>query len=447
MCVCIFSEAHSRLTHIHIDRFTATAPVSACFKAAAEGPHQLFRMQGQGMDVVATKDHRMLVARRELKTEKLVDKEPFVYQTVEDLLSLQHSANPSAVEANEGDEQLVQLNYIPERALVRSGLNAQPHCRVTIPGLEATCDWCGSRTISWVFLRFCGFWLRHGHLNITDGQAGVRMLAAFCRDRVSRPCYDCKEQEEYEGDEKEAAPSSAVVWNGGVWDIRQDDTWYYRKRWMGPNVSTSIANLSQKQAVALLDGCFRADGAGKTIRFDADGEPTRQWTCSHSSFPLIDHLQLIGQLAGAQVELSRIINQGKKGNGLQGRVVETQVEQWLLTLSFSPIWGAKVPLSTLARPVPVDATDGAGYYGYEPGPEKYVYDLTVEDNHNFLTQRLSIKTNKTVKGAESSDVQAHPVFVGNCFNTLDLPEYSTMDVMRTKLMYAINEGSQGVGFR
>ena len=33
-----------------------------------------------------------------------------------------------------------------------------------------------------------------------------------------------------------------------------------------------------------------------------------------------------------------------------------------------------------------------------------------------------------------------------CFNQLDLPEYSTEDTLREKLMYAVKEGSEGFGF-
>jgi len=33
-----------------------------------------------------------------------------------------------------------------------------------------------------------------------------------------------------------------------------------------------------------------------------------------------------------------------------------------------------------------------------------------------------------------------------CFNKLDLPEYSTYDMLTDKLTYAINEGSEGFGF-
>ena len=38
-------------------------------------------------------------------------------------------------------------------------------------------------------------------------------------------------------------------------------------------------------------------------------------------------------------------------------------------------------------------------------------------------------------------------FLERSFNTLDLPEYSSQDAMRSKVMYAIKEGSQGFGFR
>ena len=33
-----------------------------------------------------------------------------------------------------------------------------------------------------------------------------------------------------------------------------------------------------------------------------------------------------------------------------------------------------------------------------------------------------------------------------CFNQLDLPEYTSEEQVRTRLLYAINEGSEGFGF-
>ena len=50
----------------------------------------------------------------------------------------------------------------------------------------------------------------------------------------------------------------------------------------------------------------------------------------------------------------------------------------------------------------------------------------------------------TVQKAEGLDILpiAH-----TCFNTIDLPEYSSREAMKEKILYAIREGSQGFGFR
>ncbi len=47
---------------------------------------------------------------------------------------------------------------------------------------------------------------------------------------------------------------------------------------------------------------------------------------------------------------------------------------------------------------------------------------------------------------KASGVDRLPV-AHTCFNQLDLGEYSSMEVMKEKLMFAIKEGSQGFGFR
>jgi len=39
------------------------------------------------------------------------------------------------------------------------------------------------------------------------------------------------------------------------------------------------------------------------------------------------------------------------------------------------------------------------------------------------------------------------LFDVQCFNQLDLSAFSSIDIMREKLMLALREGSQGFGFR
>ena len=93
--------------------------------------------------------------------------------------------------------------------------------------------------------------------------------------------------------------------------------------------------------------------------------------------------------------------------------------------------------------------DGRGYHDYED--DGCVYDITVDGNHNFLTQRLAeqhfVPQRGKRKGQLCTRMRAVPVFVGNCFNQLDLGDYTSLEAMRGKVMYAIKEGSQGFGFR
>ena len=211
------------------------------------------------------------------------------------------------------------------------------------------------------------------------------------------------------------AVAAQVIWNNAVWDIDADGNWYYRKRWLGPDalVASSFANLSQPQAVALLEGFNRADGVGAEVQFDSTGKPTGSWHCSNSSMPLIHHLQLIGQLAGARVDMWRHSKEGKQNKkGPKGRTLTMAVDHWALSLNFNKIRGAEdVHLAMLAKPVDVSAdVDQRGYYEHKE--DGFVYDLTMADNSNFLTQRYSIRSAK--EGVTNIEVRAHPVYVGNC---------------------------------
>ena len=217
----------------------------------------------------------------------------------------------------------------------------------------------------------------------------------------------------------QVAGVASVVWNGGVWDIDADGHWYYRKRWLGPDVASSFANVSQSQAVALLEGFHLADGLWNAVHINEHGRPVGRWQCTHSSMPLIHHLQLIGQLAGARVDLWRHSKQGKQNKGSGGRTLTNAVDHWALTLHFDKVYGAKdVSVSQIAEPVDVfNDVAARGYYQYED--DGFVYDLSVADNPNFLTQRLSCKRIQSVTdGIANLDVRAHPVYVGNCVKAM-----------------------------
>ena len=205
-----------------------------------------------------------------------------------------------------------------------------------------------------------------------------------------------------------------AVWNGGLWDIDADGHWFYRKRWMGPDVAGTFANVSQAQAVVLLEGFCRADGTYGRAQFKKNGEPVGCWQFCNSSFPLIDHLQLVGQLAGARVDLRRYVEAGRETVGPDGRTLTTRVDHWSVSCNFNAVRKAPVSISRLAKPVPATDIGARGYYQYDD--DGFVYDITVQDNSNFLTQRLSTKRH-SARGADEAGlgVRAHPVFVGNCY--------------------------------
>ena len=224
---------------------------------------------------------------------------------------------------------------------------------------------------------------------------------------------------------------TGMVWDGGVFDIDVDGTWFYRKRWMGPNVAGTFANLSQPQAVALLEGFCRADGLYASVNFKkGSSTPAGRWIATNSSFPLIDHLQLIGQLAGASVLLSRNVQKDKVSKGIKGRPITAKVDRWNLYFNFTTIAGVPVVTDYINQPMPANDFDQRGYYDYKD--DGRVYDITVEGNHNFLTQRMAEVPFKVRRGEKKGEaalnVRAYPVFVGNCFFSLELPRYSTQEV-------------------
>ena len=214
-----------------------------------------------------------------------------------------------------------------------------------------------------------------------------------------------------------AIPAGAIIVprNIGWWSIINGHR-FYLKRWLGDEqqIAAVYSQLSREQAVALLDGFCRADSHWSTIRYDEDnGRPTGVWQCSSSSFPLIDHLMLIGQLAGAAVDLLLSVEAGKPRT-IRGRAVNLTVDHWLLNFHFTE--AKRIPFHTteLAQPKDVSRArseadvDKRGFYRYQD--DGLVHCISVADNANFLTQRLC---NKSSAGGRIR-VKAHSIFVGNC---------------------------------
>ena len=138
-----------------------------CF--AANAKTQLFRMEGAGMDVVATRDHRMLLAR--LDSGALNTGQPFGYETVGELLD-------NVTSLAEGKSTTTQFEYSSNRAVFRSGLNLQPAVKLVIAGMELVCEWWWTKDCQMGFLRFLGFWLSDGHLDVNSHSVGISQRKA-----------------------------------------------------------------------------------------------------------------------------------------------------------------------------------------------------------------------------------------------------------------------------
>ena len=247
--------------------------------------------------------------------------------------------------------------------------------------------------------------------------------------------------EEGEGEEGAAAPVTAVagaqivatgvVWNQGVWDIDCDGNWFYRKRWLGPNVAGTFSKLSQLQAVALLEGFNRADGEYDKIQFKdaARTQPKGTWIGKSSSMPLIQHLQLIAQLAGVGSRVTINTKKGAVRPGIKGqaRPIHARAHNWKIRFYFTRVYGkhAKdVSLAKLAKPVDVTADIKARGYNDDYQDDGHVYCLTVAGNGNFLTQRFALNRNrgglkkdeagKLVLRGAGEGLHACTLFVGNC---------------------------------
>ena len=102
----------------------------------ADQQDDLFRMQGMGMDVIATRNHRMLLARIQSGSPTGLQAEtPVAYETVDQLLPPNLSYKVSKLSSE------TRFAHSGSRAMICSGFNRQPAVKVVIPGLEQVCDW------------------------------------------------------------------------------------------------------------------------------------------------------------------------------------------------------------------------------------------------------------------------------------------------------------------
>ena len=548
--VKVGEEALSFNVHSHEVEWKPVTAVTSHAVDPSKAADTLYRMQGSGMDVIATRDHRMLVARLDGRTSNgLSATQPVGYETVGELLQRTYEGSSTST---------VTSSFARDSTptVVRAGFNTQPAVKIVIPGLERLSDWWWMKDEQLGFLRFLGCWLADGHLATQDSVVCIvhrqespvewldqlldavfprwwhrnpmQSLTSIEHSYAIRcpPLYDylrpmavgplgynphdpaqlrsyphflkddgLAAQEQQSDHNRPASTrfatstwtqdamlaalairtppsvtrslSSSDAYNDGsdadegvqsesmkqeetemgqpapAWSIVDaasaqmmqaagpiiDGHWFHLKRWLGEqNVVNVYSQLSRSQAIALLSGFCRADGTRSHIQYDDDGEPTGQWRCSSSSFPLIDHLQLIGQLAGAAIDLARYTKAGKTKTN-DGRSLTTSVDQWQLCFSFTKsAQGLSMQTAPLAQPVDVSTDiDGRGYYQYKD--DGRVYCVTVCGNSNFLTQRLSLQriTSPAVEGEARTDVslavRAHALYIGNCVLEMTTKEY------------------------
>ena len=126
-----------------------------CFPAGQPG-QRLFRMQGEGMDVVATEDHDMVTGRL-WRGGQLVPRS-FTFETVKQVLGHPYATSHTW--------KGTQFEHSSNRAVVRCGTNCQPAFKLAIPGLTRLCGWWwdNRQDTQHGFLRFLGFWLGDGSL-------------------------------------------------------------------------------------------------------------------------------------------------------------------------------------------------------------------------------------------------------------------------------------------
>ena len=137
----------------------------------AKAADTLFRMQGSGMDVIATRDHRMLLARLSPSSVTGLQQGTSVgYEMVDELLGLTYAVDTRS--------QVSSFPHSQARAVVRAGFNTHPGVKVVIPGLERVCDWWWDRDGQLGFLRFLGIWLGDGYLSAREGVVGVKQKQA-----------------------------------------------------------------------------------------------------------------------------------------------------------------------------------------------------------------------------------------------------------------------------
>ena len=145
-------------------------------RKAEEQRDLLYRMQCRGMDIIATRDHRMLTCRPDglVKTNPRIP--PIQYQTVADLLELEYAVRKTSTHTKFVTNHNTQV--------IRAGVNLQPHFKIVITGMEAVCEWWWQQDGQAGFLSFVGFWLGDGGLQACSRTTNYVLISQKKEDSV-----------------------------------------------------------------------------------------------------------------------------------------------------------------------------------------------------------------------------------------------------------------------
>ena len=139
---------------------------------------ELYRMQSQRMDIIATRDHRMLILRPDVflqhQTPHVTRRgahprsaKPLSYDSVDYLTTLLYKVNSTST--------ATKFSYNTRHSVIRAGINnSVPDLRFVIEGLEKVCDWWWEDRHMLGFLQFLGFWLGDGGLDVTYGRIVIK---------------------------------------------------------------------------------------------------------------------------------------------------------------------------------------------------------------------------------------------------------------------------------
>ena len=143
---------------------------------------RMYRMQGSGMDVIASSDHRMLIANLSGKPGQgglQRCKPPVEYKTVAELLPATAGSDRSHILSCpvsytvRRSSKVTKFAQAQMRAVICAGLTAQPAIKIVIKDMERVCDWWWDTDGQLGFLAFLGFWLGDGHLNVRFGNVAI----------------------------------------------------------------------------------------------------------------------------------------------------------------------------------------------------------------------------------------------------------------------------------